>query len=83
MKNEKELNQILAKSPVRIGEQFRHYRTKNVYTVQSLAFREEDLQLSVNYSRENSSLVWNRTLENFVEKVINENGIMVSRFEKI
>jgi hypothetical protein len=83
MKNETELNQILANSPVKPGEKFRHYKTKSIYVVRDLAFREENLELSVNYVRENSDLIWNRTVKNFTEKIEDEYGKIFTRFKKL
>ena len=83
MKDEMKLGQIIANSPVKVGEKYRHYKTQDIYVVRSLAFREADLELCVIYSRENSNLVWVRTLTNFTEKVRDENNQMVERFKKI
>ena len=68
---------------LKVGDCFRHYKNQHIYRIHSLALREEDDTVSVNYQDENSGLIFNRKADIFLEQVKGKDGKMVNRFEHV
>ena len=74
---------------IKIGEKYKHYKTKDIYiifgfsTLQAPDDSGLDMKDCVIYKKENEDRLWTRTKQMFLEKVKNENGEELQRFEKV
>lgn len=86
-KSYEELNAILsdAKEKVEVGGKYIHYKHPDRnYTVLHVGLQEATEEPCVVYQTSHSSgLIWVRNLDDWLAKVENEKGEIVSRFTKI
>lgn len=74
---------------INIGEKYIHYKTKGVYEIVSVATMQADLSSGLDmcecviYKKENDEKLWVRPVTMFLEKVIDQDGAEVSRFELV
>lgn len=88
--SEKELEEALekAKSQVRVGARYRHYRDReSLYVVVALVFIEASQEVGVLYRKEQGSeflntISWVRPLNSWLEKVFTSSG-PTPRFQEI
>ncbi len=79
----------MSNTKIDIGEKYKHYKTKDTYEVMNLATMQlpDDTGLDmcecVIYKKEEDVRLWVRPAEMFLEKVNDQDGIEVSRFERV
>ena len=70
------------------GDKYIHYKTKGMYEIVDVATMQApensglDMCECVVYKKEGDGKLWVRPVPMFLEKVKNENGALVARFEK-
>lgn len=74
---------------IKIGEKYVHYKTKDIYEIINICFLQVpkesglDMEKCISYKKENDEKIWVRPIKMFLEKVINEEGVEIQRFEKV